>query len=181
MTKVGWRDFIVWQCSIRQRNFRMFQGKPSECIVCKIYDKRNNQEIKNFVSVFLEKKVKEAAKMFEYMNRRTHDPEERYSKAVKLFSSEYFNTPENFDGRFTATFMKNDNFVNDLKPSKKYNVQFFERDTGFDFPVKIKKLKKGDAEWQCTFWHNLMFNPSLNDNIEVLLFTPVKTELKSKS
>ena len=181
MTKVGWRDFIVWQCSIRQRNFRMFQGKPSEGIVCKIYDKKNNQEIKNFVSVFLEKKVKEAAKMFEYMNRRTHDPEERYSKAVKLFSSEYFNTPENFDGRFTATFMKNDNFVNDLKPSKKYNVQFFERDTGFDFPVKIKKLKKGDVEWQCTFWHNLMFNPSLNDNIEVLLFTPVKTELKSKS
>ena len=181
MTKVGWRDFIVWQCSIRQRNFRMFQGKPSEGIVCKIYDKKKNQEIKNFVSVFLEKKVKEAAKMFEYMNRRTHDPEERYSKAVKLFSSEYFNTPENFDGRFTATFMKNDNFINDLKPSKKYNVQFFERDTGFDFPVKIKKLKKGDAEWQCTFWHNLMFNPSLNDNIEVLLFTPVKTELKSKS
>ena len=181
MTKVGWRDFIVWQCSLRPRNFRMFQGKPSEGIVCKIYDRKNNEEIKNFVSVFLEKKVKEAAKMFEYMNRRTHDPEERYSKAVKLFSSEYFNTPENFDGRFTATFMKNDNFVNDLKPSKKYNVQFFERDTGFDFPVKIKKLKKGDAEWQCTFWHNLMFNPSLNDNIEVLLFTPVKTELKSKS
>ena len=181
MTKVGWRDFIVWQCSLRQRNFRMFQGKPSEGIVCKIYDRKNNEEIKNFVSVFLEKKVKEAAKMFEYMNRRTHDPEERYSKAVKLFSSEYFNTPENFDGRFTATFMMNDNFVNDLKPSKKYNVQFFERDTGFDFPVKIKKLKKGDAEWQCTFWHNLMFNPSLNDNIEVLLFTPVKTELKSKS
>ena len=25
MTKVGWRDFIVWQCSLRQRNFRMFQ------------------------------------------------------------------------------------------------------------------------------------------------------------
>ena len=33
--------------------------------------------------------------MFEYMNKRTHDPEERYLKAVKLFSSEYFNTPEN--------------------------------------------------------------------------------------
>ncbi len=98
-----------------------------------------------------------------------------------MFSSEYFNTPENFDGRFTATFNKNDKFVNDLKPSKKYNVQFFERDTGFDFPVKIKKLKKADSEWQCTFWHNLMFNPSLNDNIEVLLFIPIKTELKTKS
>ena len=45
MTKVGWRDFIVWQCSLRQRNFRMFQGKPSEGIICKIYDKKNNKDI----------------------------------------------------------------------------------------------------------------------------------------
>ena len=45
MTKVGWRDFIVWQCSLRQRNFRMFQGKPSEGIICKIYDKKNNNDI----------------------------------------------------------------------------------------------------------------------------------------
>ena len=68
MTKVGWRDFIVWQCSLRQRNFRMFQGKPSEGIICKIYDKKNNKDIKNFVSVLLESKVKEASKMFEYMS-----------------------------------------------------------------------------------------------------------------
>ena len=119
MTKVGWRDFIVWQCSLRQRNFRMFKGKPSDGVICQIYDKKTNTEIKKFFSVLLEKQVKEAAKMFEYMNRRTYDPEERYSKAVKLFSSEYFNTPENFDGRFTATFTKDDKFVNDLKPSKK--------------------------------------------------------------
>ncbi len=178
MTKVGWRDFIVWQCSLRQRNFRMFQGKPSEGIICKIYDKKNNKDIKNFVSVLLESKVKEASKMFEYMNKRTHDPEERYSKAVKLFSSEYFNTPENFDGRFTATFADNDTFVKKIKKSIKYQAQFFERDSGFDFPVKIKKLKKTDYEWQCTFWHNLMFNPGLNENIEVLLFTPITTGVK---
>ena len=64
MTKVGWRDFIVWQCSLRQRNFRMFQGKPSEGIICKIYDKKNNKDIKKFVSVLLENKVKEASKLF---------------------------------------------------------------------------------------------------------------------
>ena len=59
-----------------------------------------------------------------------------------------------------------------------YQAQFFERDSGFDFPVKIKKLKKTDYEWQCTFWHNLMFNPGLNENIEVLLFTPITTGVK---
>ena len=46
MTKVGWRDFIVWQCSLRQRNFRMFKGKPSDGVICQIYDKKTNTEIK---------------------------------------------------------------------------------------------------------------------------------------
>ena len=30
MSKIGWSDFVIWQCSLRQRNFRMFGGKPSE-------------------------------------------------------------------------------------------------------------------------------------------------------
>ena len=64
MTKVGWRDFIVWQCSLRQRNFRMFKGKPSDGVICQIYDKKTNKEIKKFFSILLEKQVKEAAKMF---------------------------------------------------------------------------------------------------------------------
>ena len=38
MTKVGWSDFVVWQCSLRQRNFRMFSGKPSEGTLANISD-----------------------------------------------------------------------------------------------------------------------------------------------
>ena len=30
MGRIGWSDFVIWQCSLRQRNFRMFGGKPSE-------------------------------------------------------------------------------------------------------------------------------------------------------
>ena len=42
--------------------------------------------------------------MFEFMHKQTHDPETRFDKAIKFFSSEYYNTPKNFDGSFTATF-----------------------------------------------------------------------------
>ena len=30
MALIAWSDFVVWQCSLRQRNFRIFSGKPSE-------------------------------------------------------------------------------------------------------------------------------------------------------
>ena len=38
MSKIGWSDFVIWQCSLRQRNFRMFSGKPSEGTVALILD-----------------------------------------------------------------------------------------------------------------------------------------------
>ena len=65
-----------------------------------------------------------------------------------------------------------------LLKKKKCNVQFIERETGFQFKVLINKLKKNDAEWKYTFFHNSFFNPSLSENIEILCFNPVLNGLK---
>ena len=51
-----------------------------------------------------------------------------------------------------------------IKKEKGKRAQFFERETGFNFTVNITKLKKNDAKWQYTFWHNKFFNPALNEN-----------------
>ena len=72
-------------------------------------------------------------------------------------------------------------FAKNLIKKKKVNAQFFERETGFNFPVNISKLKKTDTKWQYTFWHNKFFNPTLDENIEILIFSPIKTGLKKIS
>ena len=178
MIKVGWSDFVVWQCSLRQRNFRMFSGKPSDGTIAKVLDLKTNKVICDIRSVLIEKNCLNTAKMFEFMIKQTHELELRFDKAVKFLSSEYYNNPRNFEGSFTATFDKNSNVFKKLLKIKKFNVQFFEIETGFQFPVTISKLKKNDANWQYTFWHNRFFNPTLSENIEILNFSPVKTGLK---
>ena len=100
-------NFVDWQCLLRQRNFRKFSGKPSDGTIATIYDKDSNDEITNLRSVLVEKKPLDSAKMFEFMIKKTHDPEERYLKAVKYFASEYFENSNIFDGAFTATFPSN--------------------------------------------------------------------------
>ena len=55
MTKVDWSDFVIWQCSLRQRNFRMFSGKPSDGTIANILDIKTEKEICNIRSVLLEK------------------------------------------------------------------------------------------------------------------------------
>ena len=107
MTKIGWNNFVVWQCSIRQRNFRMFNGKPSEGTVANLSEIKSNKELCNIRSVLIEKNCIDTAKMFEFMIKQTHEPEIRFDKIIKFLSSEYYNTPANFDGSFTATFDNN--------------------------------------------------------------------------
>jgi len=178
MTKIGWSDFVIWQCSLRQRNFRMFSGKPSEGTIAKILNFKSNKEICDIRSVLVEKNCLNTAKMFKFMIKQTHEPELRFDKVVKFLSSEYYNYPENFECSFTATFDKNSDIFKKLLKNKKSNVQFFERETGFYFPVSISKLKKNDPKWQYTFWHNFFFNPSLNENIEILYFSAAKDGIK---
>ena len=178
MIKVGWSDFVVWQCSLRQRNFRMFSGKPSDGTIAKVLDLKTNKVICDIRSVLIEKNCLNTAKMFEFMIKQTHELELRFDKAVKFLSSEYYNNPRNFEGSFTATFDKNSNVFKKLLKIKKFNVQFFERETGFQFPVTISKLKKNDANWQYTFWHNSFFNPALNEKIEILYFNAAKEKIK---
>jgi len=178
MTSFGWNNFVIWQCSIRQRNFRMFSGKPSEGTSANLSDIGSNKELSNIRSVLIEKNCLNTAKMFEFMIKETNEPELRFDKIVKFLSSEYYNTPTNFDGSFTATFDKNSENYKKILKKKKLIAQFFERGTGFYFPVKISKLKKNDAKWKYTFWHNFFFNPNLNENIEIIHFAPIKKDLK---
>ena len=144
-------DFVNWQCLLRQRNFRKFSGKPSEGTIAAIYDKDSNDEITNFRSVLIEKKPLDSAKMFEFMIKKTYDPEERFLKAVKYFASEYFENSKIFNGSFSATFPNNSKIVKNLLKKRKLNVQFFESPSGYNFKVNIKKLKKTDPIWKFTY------------------------------
>ena len=72
MTKIGWSDFVVWQCSLRQRNFRMFSGKPSDGTIAKIIDQKTSKEVCDIRSVLVEKNCLNTAKMFEFMLSLIH-------------------------------------------------------------------------------------------------------------
>ena len=178
MTRIGWNDFIIWQCSLRQRNFRMFGGKPSEGTIASVINKKNNNEPISFRSILMEKDCLNTSKMFDFIHKQTHDTETRFDKAIKFFSSEYYKTPKNFDGSFTAAFKSKSKIAKNLLKLKKINVQFFERETGFNFTVKVTKLKKANDKWKYTFYHNAFFNVNLTEDIEILNFSPDKTGLK---
>ncbi len=56
MTRIGWGDFVIWQCSLRQRNFRMFGGKPSEGTISSLLDIKSHENLADVRSILLENK-----------------------------------------------------------------------------------------------------------------------------
>jgi len=86
MNKIGWSDFVVWQCSLRQRNFRMFSGKPSDGTIATLSDIKSSKQICNLRSVLMEKDCINTAKMFEFMIKQTNEPEIRFDKIIKFSS-----------------------------------------------------------------------------------------------
>ena len=50
MSLIEWNNFVIWQCFLRQRNFRKFSGKPSEGTVAAVYGKNSNDEINSFAA-----------------------------------------------------------------------------------------------------------------------------------
>ena len=120
MGRIGWSDFVIWQCSLRQRNFRMFGGKPSEGTIASFSNIKSNNPLGDIRSILMEDNCEDTSKMFEFMHKQTHDPETRFDKAIKFFSSEYYNTPKNFDGSFSATFPNKSEGFNILNERKKF-------------------------------------------------------------
>ena len=123
----------------------MFGGKPSEGTIATVIDKKKNNVPLSFRSILMEKKCLNTSKMFEFIHKQTHDPETRFDKAIKFFSSEYYNTPKNFDGSFTATFKSNSKIATNLLKLKKYNSSI-EKKIGF------KTSQKGNKSGIITQW-----------------------------
>ena len=54
MGRIGWSDFVIWQCSLRQRNFRMFNGKPSEGTIASFSNIKSNNSLGDIRSILME-------------------------------------------------------------------------------------------------------------------------------
>ena len=126
MGRIGWSDFVIWQCSLRQRNFRMFGGKPSAGTIASFSNIESNIQLGDIRSILTENNCEDTSKMFEFMHKQNHDPETRFDKAVKFFYSEYYNTPSNFDGSFTATFTYQSNYSKELLKKQQISSNIYE-------------------------------------------------------
>jgi hypothetical protein len=165
-------EFIGWQCRLRKQAMREAGGRPSEGMRPRVLDP-GGDPLADAITVGLARiDSATTAKSFEFQFKRTHDPLDRYEKAVTFLSAEYYQHPKNFTGVVTALFGGGSPTLQQLLDHGRCILLFHQFTHGFRLPSEVRRLAPEDALFQATYWHNAMFNPNLPPDAAVVALVP---------
>jgi hypothetical protein len=167
------REFIGWQCRLRQLAARQNGGRPSSGMRPRVLDIARRTELSpGIVTLIVESEPENSTRLFRYQYLQTHDPNERFDKMLEILQSSYFQEPARFSDLMTALFGPGSTLAARLAAQGRCILEFEQYTQGYRIPCAVARLAARHAFHQATYWHNRMFNPNVPAGIEILSFRP---------
>lgn len=164
--------FLAWQCLVRQRAMRVGGGRPSEGM-CPYLTLADGGNYSGRVTVLLvHSEAAHDIAQFKHMARKTHDPADRYSAALKYLSATYYQRPQEFSDQLTGSFASDGLLTRALSAKGSCVLEFSQFGSRFKMDCLVKDLAPDSDAYQVTYWHNALFNPRIPPDIRILGFTP---------
>lgn len=164
------RAFLGWQCRIRQIAVREHGGRPTPGMrpMLQVAAQRVGP-----ITVVLNKADRgESTTQFRFMVKKTHDPADRYDAALRHLSEAYYQRPDSFSDRLTASFPPEAVLPRQLAERDDCVLIFAQFNQTWRLPCAAGLLDPEAALYQATWWHNALFNPHLPGAVQILAFTP---------
>jgi hypothetical protein len=167
------REFIGWQCRLRQLAARQDGGRPSSGMRPRVIDVVGGDELSpGIVTLIVESEPQVSTELFRYEYLKTHDPNERFDKMLEILQSSHFQEPSRFSDLMTALFGPGSRLAAGLAAQGRCILEFGQFTQGYRIPCAVARLPAGHAFHQATYWHNRMFNPNVPAGVEILSFRP---------
>jgi hypothetical protein len=166
------REFIGWQCRIRQLAARQDGGRPSSGMRPRVATSEGFELSPGIVTLIVESEPEISTELFRYQYKKTHDPNERWDKMLEILQGSYFQEPARFGDQMTALFGPRSALASALCTQGRCILEFEQYSEGYRIPCTVARLKDGHALHQATYWHNRLFNPNLPADVEILSFRP---------
>ncbi|MCY4150296.1 MAG: hypothetical protein OXF73_13295 [Gammaproteobacteria bacterium] len=164
------RQFIRWQCRIRQYSVRKDQGRPS----CGMRPRLvvNSQDVGDVTVVLSKSESADLTRQFKYIYQKTQDPADRYQQAIKLLSEYYYQVPEEFSGEMMAVYPAGSAFVERAARIGEGCLIFEQGNQRYAIDCRIRDIPEAEPKYQAAFWHNRLFNPNMGNTTKILGFAP---------
>jgi hypothetical protein len=166
------REFIGWQCRLRQLAARQEGGRPSLGMRPRVTTPEGDELSPGIVTLIVESEPQVGTELFRYEYLKTHDPNERFDKMLEILQGSYFQEPTRFSDLMTALFGPGSTLAARLAVQGRCILEFEQYTQGYRIPCAVARLPAGHAFHQATYWHNRMFNPNVPAGVEILSFRP---------
>ncbi len=165
-------QFLGWQCRIRQHAVRHDGGRPGPGMRPRVLDREGSPFAEAVTVLIVPRDPADTTYRFRHLARRTHDPAERFQKAVETLSEAYFQRSREFSDRMTGLFGPGSRLASDLLDLRDCVLEFSQFSQRYRIACEVAELLREDPAWQHTYWHNLLFNPTLPPAPRILAFVP---------
>ena len=81
------REFIGWQCRLRQLAARQEGGRPSSGMRPRVTTREGDELSPGIVTLIVESEPQVSTELFRYQYLKTHDPNERFDKVLEILQS----------------------------------------------------------------------------------------------
>jgi len=150
--------FLRWQCRVRQIAMRDHQGRPDDAITPALTLPGNDEPIGHIITMLCK--------------WGANDPAQRRDKALEFFSSTYYQKIQEFSDAVTATFPPKSPGAAKIAAAGECTLTYEAYGQRYDLVCAVTQLENNNPMYQATYWHNLLFNPTLHPDIEILQFAP---------
>jgi hypothetical protein len=173
------KEFVRWQCRIRQFAVRMDGGRPSAGMRPRVTAPAGEEISGGVIVLISETEPENTTEQFRYQYLKTQDPNERYDKMLEFLQGRYFQEPARFSDVMTALFAKQSELSRRLLELERCVLEFDHYNQGYRIPCAVSRLAPTHPRHLATYWHNRNFSDRQPASIEVLAFTPDWAHSKS--
>ncbi len=166
------REFLAWQCRIRQIAMRQDGGRPSPGMRPRLFDRNGTELIPALTVLLIPQDPAESTDFFRFQVMKTADPRELYERALRFLQADYFQQPETFSDKLVAILPEDSPLAAKLLTEGRCVLEFAQFNQTYRLPCTVFVLEPGEPAREAAIWHNRLFNPALTDSVPVLQFRP---------
>lgn len=166
------REFLGWQCRIRQLSVRQADGRPTSGMRPGVTLPDDSTDLGRITVLIRKQASREVTARFQHMVRKTRDPAERRESALRFLAEAYYQRPEEFSDELTALFGPGSAAAEQLLDAGGCLLDFAQFEQRYRLPCRVRQLTTTDAAFEFTYWHNSLFNPAIPGDVQILGFQP---------
>ena len=166
------KAFLKWQCRVRQMAMRDAQGRPDDAITPALYLAGETEPMGHVITILNKAPGYSVTPELNHMIAKTNDPAQRRDQAIRFFSATYYQKAAEFSDILTATFPPGSPGAATIREAGRVRLVFDAYAQVFDLSVRVWRLAPHNPLHQATMAHNMLFNPGLPPDTEVLGFEP---------